>query len=52
MKTEKDQRSFEFLKPKVSKKTEVPTNKTTISYKAMMSSKRLDSFFDEEEKEG
>jgi hypothetical protein len=33
------------------KKTEIPTNKTTVSFKAMMSSKKLDTFFEKEEKE-
>ena len=28
--------------------TEVVRNKTTVSYKAMMSSKKLDSFFEED----
>jgi hypothetical protein len=33
------------------KKTEIPSNKTTVSFKAMMSSKKLDTFFPEEEEE-
>ncbi len=33
------------------KKTEIPSNKTTVSYKAMMSSKKLDSFIEEKEDE-
>ena len=37
------------MKTEASKKTEVPTNKTTVSYKAMMSSKKLNTFFEEEE---
>ena len=30
---------------------ETVNNKTTLSYKAMISSKKLDSFFEEEEEE-
>ncbi len=30
---------------------EIVKNKTTVSYKAMMSSKKLDSFFEEEDEE-
>ena len=33
------------------KKTEIPTNKTTVSFKAMMSSKKLNTFFEEEKEE-
>jgi hypothetical protein len=31
--------------------TEKVSNKTTLSYKAMMSSKKLNTFFEEDEKE-
>ena len=33
------------------KKTDIPSNKTTVSFKAMMSSKKLDSFIEETEEE-
>jgi hypothetical protein len=35
-------------KGEMMKKTQPVTNKTTISYKAMMKSKKLDSFIEEE----